>query len=217
MYSNTPLSLESKSRESSVDVKPRAFIVGPAGSGKSELARLMACHLAVIRPGYGFGQDLVGECGEVLIERLARIEAARARDRGHDVSVEKAAAYIRSLKQYHRGALRELGDQLTAERGVALIRPLADAPIICGVRRGREIEGLYDRGADAAIPILRDCAAARRHNWIYIFRPNAEQVSDSFQAEYFKNFCSHFVQNRFGDLEGLERRARDLVVEIFAS
>lgn len=186
----------------------KIFVVGPAGSGKTELARLLGGHLRMHRAE----PVLIGECGEVLIGRLARIEQARAVDRGCSVTVESAGNYIRSVKQYFRQSLRELGDQLTELDASLLITSLAGCSIVCGVRREREVRGYYGAPVEETVEALGDRARGHRHAWIYVERGGVP-VKDSFQTEFFKAFCQYTVVNNC-DISVLERAAAGLAQQL---
>lgn len=174
----------------------KIYVVGPAGSGKSVAARLLAARRKLRR------DVKVSECGAVLLRRLARIFAklpwAAARD------VDGWVAFMTERKEEYRAALREYGDQITAENPTALIDASAD--MIVGVRRFAEVCGIYRNGSWMVDSVKgAQCLPPLgcRDIWIYVDRPGVGLASDSFDRAFFEKFCTHRIQND-SDLENLE-------------
>lgn len=170
--------------------KPKIFIVGPKGSGKTEFGRMVS---AAIRRR--IGSVVMGECGQVLVDLMAREYALLPWPQCVDVDAWKA--FIVARKEEYRAAMRERGDQMTQGNPSYLINACDGADVVVGVRRQREAESLYEfRSA------LHEQAADANHHWIYVTRPGAAPGNDSFDDEFFKRFCSHVVANN-GPVEQL--------------
>lgn len=189
------------------------FIVGAAGSGKTEFARMLAGELGTL-PVVPRRNWRVAECGDLLIRRLANIQAHGRWPQ--PAPADQWVTYIRSRKEEYREQLRAIGDQLAVDAPGRLLDECADnAEIVVGARRKAEAVAYY--GGDAWI--LRD-----GDTWIHVARPGRADslgsdsrrlANDSFDREFFEKFCAHQVINR-GDLAALEKEAALLAAMLTA-
>lgn len=183
----------------------RFFVVGPAGSGKSEFARMLAEELRAQRPAVG--PVILGECGEILIKLLAEQLSVGPHKLLNDHNkTEDWIANIKQWKPKYRAQLRWLGDLLSmvapgflaraALASVSAQLPEADrmTRICVGVRRAIECRAVLAQG----------------DVWILVQRAGIEPVSDSFELKFFYPFCKVKVEND-GDLAALRAKAKAFV------
>lgn len=164
----------------------RFFIVGPAGAGKSEFARLLAEELREAKRT----PVVIGECGAVLIGLLAKLRHASWPSIGEEWWV----SHIHWCKALFRCDLRGLGDILcAANAGYVVNQAAAGASIIVGVRRAVEYKACKQWQDD----------------WIYVDRAGVG-AHDSFESEFFLDVCPVKIQND-GDVDALRAKARAFV------
>ena len=169
------------------------FIVGPAGTGKSTVARAMA--EVYVCPA--------AETSQVLVRNLAELFAA-GESGGKPPDYWRQA--IDGCKEEYRQALVQLGDLITSLRPSALIEACVGAgghSVIAGVRRACEIEGYLTASQSPAKSV-----------WIKVRRPRQPPLSnDRYELELFR---PHYEIINDGTLEDLEEMARDLAAGIQA-
>lgn len=194
-----------------VKVHGKIFVVGPAGSGKSLAARLLAARLKLQNRDAS-----VAECGEVIIKRLARVASKFPWSAAHDNDA-RWVEFISERKPEYRDALRELGDQLTAENPAALVKECITSNIIVGVRRFAEACSIYT-GATISVNKGETIRLQRPHGcadiWIYVDRASpTPPAADLFDRDFFEKFCPVHIFNG-GNLENLEREVARVAAEI---
>ena len=168
----------------------KIFIIGPANSGKTTTARLLAEELDCKH----------AETGHVLMNRLAELFAA---SEPGNKTVTFWFKQISLCKDEYRQALAALGDLMTSLQSSCLIDACAcRASIIAGVRRQCEVWGhlAYDRRIDD------------KSVWIKVKRPGAKMTAgDNYDLDDFK---PHFELVNDGSLDVLGGKVRELADEI---